>query len=138
MRPLPSHPMMKKWAARVFIVCFAFLWLSFMTSALISGACLEDRYQGQKKLTFCRISIVTGFWIDVSAVGRAKRSRLHLEKGIALAQLGNDFQARVEFKRALSDAKAHTGPWRERLEDRMAELHGTHAADLFATEAAQD
>ena len=138
MRPLPSHPTMKKWAARLFIVCFAFLWLSFMTSAMSFGACSENRYQGQKKLTFCNISIVAGFWIDGSAVDRAKRSRLHLEKGIALTQLGNDVQARVEFKRALSDAKAHTGPWLERLEDRMAELHGTHAAELFATEAALD
>lgn len=106
----------------VLVWAFLLLWLSGMTAALTSTGCVRDRYDGAKKLRYCNISITAGAWSSVSAVERAKRSRLRLEKGIALSRLGEPEKAEESFSKAWRDAKAHPGPWEDELHRRMMQL----------------
>ena len=123
---------LKKWAYAIFAVCFMVLWLSGMTAGLTAGACRKDRYQGEKKLRYCNISLSAGFWIDHSSVDRAKRSILHLERGIALSQLGKDEDARLAFEQAVIDAATKDGPWVYNLVARISQFQDTRAHELFS------
>jgi hypothetical protein len=130
-QPSSGSSSFKKWAYALFAFCFMFVWLSGMTAGLTAGACRKDRYQGEKKLRYCNISLAAGFLSDLSSIDRAKGSILHLERGIALSQLGRDVEARIEFEQAIVDAASKNGPWIDNLIVRMSQFEGTHAYALF-------
>ena len=120
-----------KWALTAFIVIFIFCWLTGLTAGLTASACRNDRYAGSQKLRFCDISLVAGFWMDSSTAERARRSILHIERGIALAQMGRDVEARGAFERAFSDAAAKQGRWSQRLDERIIEIEDKHVSELW-------
>ncbi|WP_238364546.1 hypothetical protein [Mesobacterium pallidum] len=82
-----------------------------MTASLMASACQKDRNNGQRKLRVCTISLTAGAWMPlVSARERARNSILHLERGIALWQLGRKTEAQAAFQQAYRNAQATPGP----------------------------
>ncbi|SMX26817.1 hypothetical protein TRP8649_00909 [Pelagimonas phthalicica] len=130
---IPPRSRMKTWAYTVFIIAFLCLWLSGMTAGLMAGACRNDRYEGEKKLRFCNISLTAAAWMRLLPVERTKRSIIHLERGIALAQMGRNDEAIAAFKTALQDAREKRGSWEKRLHQRMVALKDPHALPLWVS-----
>jgi tetratricopeptide (TPR) repeat protein len=123
----------KTWAYAIFIVAFLCVWLSGMTAGLMAGACRDDSYEGAKKLRFCNISIAAGAWMKFSALERAKRSRIELERGIALSQIGELEKAAEAFEQALRDARAKSGPWEQELHRRMVQMEDRNTLGLWVS-----
>ena len=123
----------KAWAYAIFIWAFLCVWLSGMTAGLTAGACRNDRYEGAKKLRFCNISLAAGAWLDFSTLERAKRSRIELERGIALSQMGEAEQAVEAFYEALRNARAKPGPWEQELHRRMAQMEDDNTLALWVS-----
>ena len=123
----------KTWAIAIFVWVFLLIWLGGMTAGITASACRNDRYEGTKKLRFCNISLVAGAWSDVFPTERAKGSIIHLEKGIALSQIGRDDEALEAFERAIRDARARRGTWEQALHQRMARLEDQRALALWAS-----
>ncbi|MEO0990883.1 MAG: hypothetical protein AAFX00_08045 [Pseudomonadota bacterium] len=130
---------LKSWAYAIFIGAFLSVWLSVMTAGLMAGACTNDRYEGAKKLRFCNISLTAGAWMKFSSLERAKGSRIELERGIALSQIGEAEQAVKAFAKALRDARRKAGPWEQELHRRMVQMkdHSTLALWVSVVEAAK-
>ena len=124
-------PRLKIWVISVFAVTFATFWLSGMTAGLMAGACRREIYEGEKKLRFCNISLAAVAWSDVFRIERAKRSIIHLERGIALVQIGRDDDARDAFRTAILDARAARGPWEQDLRTRMIRLGDMRALEVW-------
>ena len=120
-------------AYALFIWAFLCLWLAGMTSGLMAGACRNDRFEGAKKLRFCNISLTAAAVLKFSALERAKGSIIHLEKGIALSQLGKTADAAEAFAQALRDAKARPGPWERNLHQRMLQNEDRNARALWVS-----
>ena len=112
---------------------FLGVWLSGMTAGLMAGACQNDRYEGAKKLRFCDISLAAGAWMDFSSLERAKRSRIELERGIALSQIGEPNKAVEAFEEALRDARAKSGPWERELHQRMVQMEDRNTLVLWVS-----
>ena len=104
-----------------------------MTAGLMAGACRKDRYEGEKKLRFCDISLMAASWMDAFPIERAKGSIIHLERGIALSQLGRGQEAIEAFDRAIRDARTKRGSWEKRLHQRMVNLDDENALRLWVT-----
>ena len=121
----------KFWAYAIFISVFLCFWLSGMTAGLMAGACKNYSYEGAKKLRFCNISLVAGAWMDFSSRERAKRSRLELERGIALSQMGEPERAVEAFEEALRDARATSGPWERAVPQRMVQIEDRNMLALW-------
>ncbi len=104
----------------------------------MAGACRNDRYEATKKLRFCSISLAAGAWMNFSTLERAKGSRIKLERGIALSQIGEVEQAVEAFEEALRDARAKPGPWERELHRRMVQMkdHNTLALWVSVVKAA--
>ena len=64
---------------------------------------------------------------------QAERAIIHLERGIALSQVGQEKEAREAFDRALSDARAEPGSWEQRLHRRMLKLEDHRALALWVS-----
>ncbi len=111
----------KKLFQAIFLCCFLFIWVTGLLSGLTASACKNDRYEGVKKLRYCNVSIAAGAWMDLSRTERSKGSIVHLERGIALAQLDQEQDAINAFKRALIDSKAATQSRTDRLKKRIVE-----------------
>mgnify|MGYP000253126185 CR=1 FL=1 len=124
---------LKTWAYAIFILAFLCVWLSGMTAGLMAGACRNDRYEGAKKLRFCNISLAAGAWMDFSSLESAKRSRIELERGIALSQIGEPEKAVEAFEQALRDARAKSGPWERELHQRMVQIEDRRALALWVS-----
>ena len=122
----------KTWAVSVFAVIFFSFWLSGMTAGLMAGACRKEIYEGEKKLRFCNISLTAAAWSKVLPIERAKGSILHLERGIALSQIGRDDEARDAFRTAILDARAVRGSWERNLHIRMIRLKDMRALEVWA------
>lgn len=123
----------KTWANAIFIWVFLCVWLSGMTAGLMAGACRNDRYEGAKKLRFCNISLTAGAWMNLSSLERAKGSRIELERGIALSQIGELEKAVEAFEQALRDARAKSGPWERELHQRMVQIEDRRALALWVS-----
>ncbi|WP_425097560.1 tetratricopeptide repeat protein [Tropicibacter sp. S64] len=123
----------KTWAAAIFVWAFLGVWLSGMTAGLMAGACRNDRYEGTKKLRFCNISLAAAAWMKFSSLERAKGSRIELERGIALAQIGKPEKAVEAFEKALRDARAKAGPWEQELHQRMVQLEDRNTLILWVS-----
>jgi len=123
----------KAWAYTILIVTFLCVWLSGMTAGLMAGACRNDRYEGAKKLRFCNISLAAGAWMNFSTLERARGSRIELERGIALSQLGEPEKAVEAFAEALRDARAKSGPWEQELHKRMVRLEDRNTLALWVS-----
>jgi heme A synthase len=54
------------WVYAIFICAFLCVWLSGMIAGLTAGACRNDRYEGEKKLQFCNISLSVA-WLKPSS-----------------------------------------------------------------------
>lgn len=104
-----------------------------MTAGLMAGACRKDRYEGEKKLRFCNISLAAGAWMNFSSLKRAKGAILQLEKGIALFQIGEQAAAIEAFDKALRDAKAKPGPWERALHLRMVQIENRNMLALWVS-----
>jgi len=104
-----------------------------MTAGLMAGACRNDRYEGAKKLRFCNISLAAGAWMNFSTLERARGSRIELERGIALSQLGEPEKAVEAFAEALRDARAKSGPWEQELHKRMVRLEDRNTLALWVS-----
>lgn len=128
-----QKPRDKTWAYVIFIVVFLCVWLSGMTAGLMAGACRNDRYEGAKKLRFCNISLAAGAWMNFSTLERAKGSRIVLERGIALSQIGELEKAVEAFEKALRDARAKSGPWEQELHRRMVQLKDRNTLELWVS-----
>jgi hypothetical protein len=124
---------LKTWSKAIFISVFLCMWLSGMTAGLMAGACRNDRYEGAKKLRFCNISLTVGAWFDIFPSERAKRATIHLERGIALIQLGQEEKAREAFERALYDARAKQGSREQGLHQRILQLEDRQILALWET-----
>ncbi len=129
----------KTWAYVTFIAAFLCVFLSVLTAGLMAGACRNDRYEGAKKLRFCNISLAAGAWMKFSTLERAKGSRIELERGIALSQIGEPNNAVEAFEGALRDARAKSGPWEQELHRRMVQMEDrkTRAMWVSVVEAAK-
>ncbi|MCI2395625.1 hypothetical protein [Aliiroseovarius sediminis] len=123
----------KTWAYAIFISTFLCVWLSGMTAGLMAGACLNDRYEGAKKLRFCSISLTAGAWMKLFPIERAKQAIIQLERGIALSQVGQVDEAVEAFDRALRDARAKPGSWEPRLLQRMVQLEDRRTLALWVS-----
>ena len=121
----------KTWAYVIFTVAFLCVWLSVMTAGLMARACRNDRYEGAKKLRFCNISLAAGAWTDFSPLERAKRSRIELERGIALSQVGEPEKAIEAFEEALRDARTRSGSWEQELNQRMVQIEDRNTLALW-------
>ncbi|WP_281859051.1 hypothetical protein [Litoreibacter halocynthiae] len=99
----------------------------------MAGACRNDRYEGAKKLRFCNISLTAGAWMDFSSREQAKRSRIQLERAIALAQLGELKKAVDAFDKALRDARAKPGPWERELHQRIVQIEDRNTLALWVS-----
>ena len=110
-----------------------------MTAGLMAGGCRNDRYEGAKKLRFCNISLTAGAWMNFSSLEQAKRSRIQLERAIALTQVGEPKEAVDAFDKALRDARAKSGPWERELHQRMVQIEDrkTLAVWLSVVESAK-
>ncbi len=95
----------KKWGGIALVACFLFFWTTGMLTSLTAAACQKEKYQGQKKLRFCTISMMSGMWLDISTLERSKRSEIRLERGIAFAQLLREQDALDVFKDSLDDVR---------------------------------
>lgn len=112
---------------------FAIVWFGFIIFKGLGGmlagvACRMDRYQGEQKLRFCDSAILLdslGFFTERA---RADGSIFHLERGVALVQVGRKEEAREAFERAVRDADAYN---RYRLIERMKELDDWDARSMF-------
>lgn len=104
-----------------------------MTAGLMAGACRKDRYDGAKKLRFCSISLAAGAWTKFSTLERAKGSRIELERGIALSQIGEVEQAVEAFKEALRSARAKPGPWEKELHRRIVQMKDSNTFALWVS-----
>ncbi|WP_128910882.1 hypothetical protein [Tropicibacter alexandrii] len=104
-----------------------------MTAGLMAGACRNDRYEGAKKLRFCNISLAAGAWMKFSTLERAKGSRIDLERGIALSQIGEVEQAVEAFDEALRNARAKPGPWEQELHRRMLQMKDNNTLALWVS-----
>lgn len=102
-----------------------------MTAGLLAAPCRNDQYEGAKKLRFCTLSLTIGAWIDALPQEKSKRAILHLEKGIALSQIGENDQARTAFERALTDARRSPGPWEQALHQRIFALEDNRIRPLW-------
>ncbi len=123
----------RSWAYAIFIWVFLCVWLSGMTAGLMAGACRNDRYEGAKKLRFCNISLAAGAWMKFSTLERAKGSRIDLERGIALSQIGEVEQAVEAFDEALRNARAKPGPWEQELHRRMLQMKDNNTLALWVS-----
>ena len=123
----------KTWATAIFVWAFLCIWLSGMTAGLMAGACRNDRYEGAKKLRFCNISLTAAAWMKFSSLERAKGSRIELERGIALSQIGEVEQVTEAFEKALRDAQAKSGPWEQELHRRMIQLKDRNTLALWVS-----
>ena len=121
----------RTWAMAIFAWAFLIFWISGLTAALTGAACGKDRYEGAKKLRFCTISLVASRGFELSPVQKAKGAFLHLERGIALAQLEREEEARIAFARAIENARGADGPWGEQLRERMDRLNDPRAVALW-------
>ena len=124
---------LKSWAYTIFIWAFLCIWLSGMTAPRTASACRNDRYEDSKKLRFCNISRAAGGWMTFSARERAKSSRIELEKGIALSQMGEPEKAVEAFQNALRSAQAKPGPWEDDLHRRMVLLEDRKTRVLWVS-----
>ena len=110
----------KPWARAIFIWVFLCIWLTGMTAGLMTGACRQDRYEGERKLRFCNISLAAAKPFEILLIERAKGSIIHLERGIALAQMGQGEDAIDAFAQAIiSSRRAAHGAFEEELHRRM-------------------
>lgn len=134
-----KKPKFKYWAYAVLISAFFCVWLIGMTAGLMAGACRNDRYEGAKKLRFCNISLTAGAWMSFSSLERAKGSRIQMERGIALSQVGEPEKALRAVDQALRNARSKPGPWERELHQRMLQLedHNTVALWVSVVEAAK-
>ena len=121
----------KTWAISVFAVIFLSIWLSGMTAGLMAGACRKEIYEGEKKLRFCNISLTAAAWSKVFPIERAKGSILHLERGIALTQIGRYDEAGDAFRTAILGSRAVRGDWERDLHIRMARLKDMRALEVW-------
>ncbi|MBU2868676.1 tetratricopeptide repeat protein [Pacificibacter marinus] len=131
--PAESKSKFKTWAYAIFIWVFLCVWLTGMTAGLMASSCRNDRYEGAKKLRFCNISLATGAWMNFSSLERAKGSRIELERGIALSQIGEPEKAIEAFEQALRDARAKSGPWERELHKRMIQIADGRALALWVS-----
>ena len=99
----------------------------------MAGACRNDRYEGAKKLRFCNISLVAGAWMKLSTLERAKGSRIELERGIALSQIGETEKAVEAFEEALLDARGKLGPWEQDLHQRIVQMEDRNTLELWVS-----
>lgn len=60
-----------------------------------------------------------------------KGSIIHLERGIALAEIGRDEDALKTFETAIRDARTKQGPWEQNLHARMVDLKDRHTLALW-------
>lgn len=110
---------------------------SSKTSRCGSDGCsrcgLWGGYEGEEKLRFCNISLTAGSWIRVFSIERAKGSIILLEKGIALAQVGQEEDALEALSIALRDARTKSGSWEQRLHQRMANFEDRRVLELWVS-----
>lgn len=103
---------------------FMFLWLTVTIAAFNARGCRATDNPPETKLGYCDRSEKFGGWMDVIPIERAKGSILDLERGIALAALGMENEAVTSFQRALNDAGATAGIWKDNLAARIAQENG--------------
>ena len=99
---------------------FLAVWLFGMTAGISARACRHDRYEGVEKLMYCNISISSGGFLDIFPTERARRSKIHLERSIALVQLMRDVEATKSLKEAFQAGSA--GSLRADLLKRIDEM----------------
>ncbi|AXI45785.1 hypothetical protein C1J03_06920 [Sulfitobacter sp. SK012] len=104
-----------------------------MIAGLTADACRSDRYEGEKKLRFCNISRTVGSLIRVFPFERAKGSFVLLEKGIALAQVGQEEDALEAFNIDLRDARTNSGSWEQILHQRMANFEDQRVLEFWVS-----
>lgn len=132
-RAADKTPGFKTWAYAIFIWVFLCVWLTGMTAGLMAGACRNDRYEGAKKLRFCNISLAASSWMKFSSLERAKGAIIHLERGIALSQIGETAAALEAFDKALRHANSTSGPWERQLHQRMLQNEDRSALELWVS-----
>jgi len=71
--------------------------------------------------------------MNLSSLERAKGSRIELERGIALSQIGELEKAVEAFEQALRDARAKSGPWERELHQRMVQIEDRRALALWVS-----
>lgn len=128
-----QKPKIKTWATAIFVWAFLCVWLSGMTAGVMAGACRNDRYEGAKKLRFCNISLAAAALSKFSSLERAKGSRIELERGIALSQVGEPEKAVEAFEQALQHARAELGPWERELHQRMVRMEDSNTLALWVS-----
>ncbi|SHI08843.1 hypothetical protein [Marivita hallyeonensis] len=121
----------KTWAKAIFISVFLCIWLTLMTAGLMAGACRQDRYQGEKKLRFCNISLTAAEPFKIFPIERAKGSIIHLERGIALAQMEHDEDAIDAFAQAVISSRVTRGSFERELHKRMRGLEDERIVALW-------
>jgi hypothetical protein len=114
-------PLTRQIGLGISIGLFMFFWLSVTIAAFNAKGCRGADTPPETKLGYCERSEKYGGWMDVIPIERAKGSMLHLERGIALAALGVKNEAVSSFQRALNDAGATAGPWKDNLAARIAQ-----------------
>lgn len=126
-----ARPPLKNQIPTKLILIFLCFWLFAVTGGMMSGGCRNERYSGETKLWLCNISLVMNSWTLFSDGSHAKISIIHLEKGIALSQLGQNVKAQMAFKRAIGNARIKNGPWEGALDTRITEMDVTQIDKLW-------
>ncbi|MBU2993258.1 hypothetical protein Q4555_01310 [Octadecabacter sp. 1_MG-2023] len=114
----PAKDSATTWIKAILIWAFLAFWCVGMLTGLMASSCRKVDDDPARKLSRCNLAISTA-WIFPS--DGQKGSIIHLERGIAQAQIGNLDAATVDMQRAILDARPQT-PSYERLADRIAEF----------------
>ncbi|MDP5216018.1 tetratricopeptide repeat protein [Ruegeria sp. 2205SS24-7] len=124
-----------KWIGKAVRVWIVFLFLLLLPLGLLSDsmamACRNDSYEGHKKLRYCNISLATRIWLDFLPLMLARSAAIHLERGIALSQIGREEEALTAFERAIEAARAKPGPWEQELQSRIQEFDARQPTILW-------
>ncbi|WP_126623144.1 hypothetical protein [Oceaniglobus ichthyenteri] len=96
-----------------------------MTGSLAASACIKERKNAEKKLRYCSISL--SLWI--SPGDRNERTRIFLERAVALMKLGRMNEAKNDLRRAMQDAKGADDGSEEDIFTRL-QLEGAQRLDF--------
>ncbi len=116
---------LRRWAISLAAGLFLIIWLVGMTGSLAASACIKERKNAEKKLRYCSISL--SLWI--SPGDRNERTRIFLERAVALMKLGRMNEAKNDLRRAMQDAKGADDGSEEDIFTRL-QLEGAQRLDF--------
>ena len=120
-----NDPRLRRWAISLVVLLFLVIWFVGMAGSLAASACIKGRNNAETKLRYC--SICLSLWI--SPGDRNERSRIFLERAVALMKLDRIDEAKNDLRRAMLDAKGANDGSEENIFIRL-QLEGAQRLDF--------